>query len=184
MSENPFASPTYSEPAIDAVDSSNELANRSTRLAASIADGIVIAIIVLPIQVMTGYFERAQAQQVTLFEQLGMSVFGMFVMLVVNGYLLHTRGQSVGKLLGKIQIVDNDTSELLGIFHVFVLRYMWSLPFAILVALIPGQTDDIIMSVVVLIDILLIFGADRRCLHDMIAGTKVVMYQPGRARKA
>lgn len=181
MSENPFASPTYAEPAVDA---SEELANRSTRLAAAIADGLLMLVIIVPVQIVTGYFERAQAGQVTVFEQLAMSFFGMFVMLIINGYLLHTRGQSVGKMLGKIQIVDVDTSELRGIFHVYFLRYMWTLPFVILVTLIPGQADDVIINVLILIDILLIFGASRRCLHDVIAGTKVVMYQPGRARKA
>ena len=41
-------------------------------------------------------------------------------------------------------------------------------------SLIPGQADDILINLVSLVDALFIFGKQRRCLHDYIAGSKVV----------
>jgi hypothetical protein len=33
-------------------------------------------------------------------------------------------------------------------------------------------------NVIALIDVLMIFRTSRKCLHDDIAGTKVIVYQP------
>ena len=66
--------------------------------------------------------------------------------------------------------------------RVYVYRSLWMLPLGIVVPLIPGAFDDILVNFIGLIDGLMIFGAGRRCLHDLIAGSKVVVYKAGRQK--
>lgn len=177
---NPFAvSPEMSgmDPATEAGD---QLAGRMSRLGAAFVDGFLMMIIVLPIQFASGFFARAQQQQTGALETIVMSFVGMGVMLLLNGYFLVKRGQSLGKMAAGVQIVDFQTGQLLPFLRVYVFRYLWSLPLSVLVALIPGQGDDIAVNIILLIGILLIFGESRRCLHDYIAGSRVVLYKAGR----
>lgn len=185
MSINPYASPSTSGGENDfSLSESDELAGRFTRLAAAMVDGIPMLAITIPVMLATGYYARAQTQQIGFLEQLAMSLFGMFVMLALNGYLLATRGQTIGKMLTKIQIVDAESGGLLPFLRVYVYRYLWMLPFVFVVAFIPGTADDQLINFAALINILFIFGAARRCLHDYIAGSKVVLYKPNRQRVA
>jgi len=145
-------------------------------------DGILMKAILIPVMFATGYYERTQTQQIGVLEQIAMSLLGMAVMLALNGYLLFTRGQSIGKMLTKIQIVDARNGELLPFLRVYVYRYLWMLPVVVVAAIIPGTVDDLLVNVVALVDALMIFTADRRCLHDYIAGSKVVLYQANRQK--
>lgn len=182
-SNNPYASPSF-ESAPPAAPSSTEepLANRGTRFAGALIDGILISAIILPVFFSSGYMERAMKQQVGTLELLAMSLMGVLVMLAFNGYLLYKRGQTIGKFLLKIQIVDQASNKLLPFVRVYVFRYLWTLPLSIIFILIPGQTDDQLLTVLVWIDAAFIFGAAKLCLHDRIAGSKVVLFRPNRAR--
>jgi len=181
MSDNPYAPPStigcIDTPAVHAND---ELAGRFTRFASAMVDGILLMAITMPVMFATGFVARTQAQQVGFLEQIAMSLLGIGVMLAMNGYLLATRGQSIGKILTKIQIVDAQSGGLLPFHRVYVYRYLWMLPLVFVVALIPGTVDDILVNVVAIVDVLFIFGGARRCLHDYIAGSKVVLYQANR----
>jgi uncharacterized RDD family membrane protein YckC len=88
-----------------------------------------------------------------------------FAVTVVQWTLLAKRGQSLGKMAMNIRIVRNDNDSNPGFLSAVVLRIWLS---GILSA-IPclGQ-------LFLLIDILSIFSEERRCLHDWLAGTKVV----------
>ena len=79
--------------------------------------------------------------------------------------LLRREGQTVGKLLLRIRIVDEETDVKGTVFSNIVLRYFvnW------LLTLIPPY---------VLIDHVFIFAKNRRCVHDYLAGTKVVLDSP------
>ncbi|MGH8588531.1 MAG: RDD family protein, partial [Gammaproteobacteria bacterium] len=82
----------------------------------------------------------------------------------VNGYWLHTRGQSIGKRLLKIRIVRS-TGERATLSRILFARYL------------PIQAMGIVPVIgmlYALIDILFIFGDSRQCLHDRIADTIVV----------
>lgn len=92
----------------------------------------------MPIQFVTGFYQRASTQTTGIVEQFLMALLGIGVMLALNGYLLFTRGQSIGKLLTKIQIVDFESGGLLPFLRVFVFRYLWTLPLLVVVMLIPG----------------------------------------------
>ena len=91
-------------------------------------------------------------------------VVGFILFLLIHGYLIATRGQTVGKALLKIRIVRSDGSPA-SFGRIVGLRY---LPTSVL-ASIP-----VIGTIYGLLDVLLIFRASRRCLHDNIADTIVV----------
>lgn len=172
---NPYTTPSeVSDLPLPAGD--NGLADRGQRFGAAFLDGILISVITFPIQFLTGFFARSQTQSTGIVEQLLMMLLGVVLMLVLHGYLLVRRGQTIGKYALGIQIVDYKTGGLLPFFRVFVLRYLWLTPLGILAALIPGIIDDLAVNAIVFIDILMIFGRNRRCLHDYIAGSKVVKY--------
>lgn len=183
MSTNPYAPPTSTTSFDVAANPANdELARRFTRFASALVDGFLVMAVLGPLAFATGFFARTQAQQVGLPEQILMSLAGMAVMLLLNGYLLATRGQTIGKVLTKIQIVDAQSGKLLPFHRVFIFRYLWITPFSLGVILIPGPFDDLLVNALSLIDALFIFGAARRCLHDYIAGSKVVLFKPDRAK--
>jgi uncharacterized RDD family membrane protein YckC len=83
---------------------------------------------------------------------------------VLNWRLLERSGQTIGKKALGMKIVD--LSGALPPFGKLVaLRYV--LP--ILIAQIP-----FLGGLFALADALFIFGAERRCIHDYLAGTRVV----------
>ena len=134
------------------------------RLGAAIIDGIIGIAVTMPVMFFTGYFERAMQNQVTLLETASVTIYGLVIFFVVHGYLLATRGQTVGKMLAKIKIVDYHTNQILPFVKLVGLRYVpvW------VISMIP------IVSMLGLVDVLFIFGQQRRCVHDYIAGTKVI----------
>ena len=76
--------------------------------------------------------------------------------------LLRREGQTVGKFLLRIRIVDEETGVKGTLYSNVVLRYFvnW------LLIMIPPY---------VVIDHAFIFAKNRRCVHDYLAGTKVVV---------
>lgn len=183
-SYNPYAAPTSSDSDARAAATGDELAGRFARFAAALVDGLLLIAIVGPVQYFTGFFERAMRAQVTPGEQLLMGLLGAVAFLVVNGYLLVTRGQTVGKILVGTQIADVRTGGLLPFLRVYVLRYLWMMPLVIVTALIPGPQDDMLVNILALLDSVFILGPARRCLHDYIAGSKVVRYRADRRHEA
>lgn len=84
----------------------------------------------------------------------------LLVLLVVQMGLLVKRGQTLGKLVLKIWIVDAKTFQNPGFFQIGMVRgvlYLFT-----------------ITLIVPLIDYLWIFRKGNRCLHDHIAGTIVI----------
>jgi uncharacterized RDD family membrane protein YckC len=141
------------------------LASRLARLGAAIVDGILGLVIALPIGYATGYLQRVMDQTASLGEMAGQGVAGMVIFLALHGYFLATRGQTIGKMAAGVRIVDFRTGQLLSIGKLIGLR------------VVPVWVASVIPfagGCLALIDILFIFGNDRRCVHDLIAGTKVV----------
>jgi len=83
------------------------------------------------------------------------------VILIYQAYLLTTAGQSIGKKLVHIKIMKANTGGSRGFVTNVLLREIVNS----LLALIPLYA---------IVDILFIFRDDQRCIHDMIAGTRVV----------
>lgn len=86
----------------------------------------------------------------------------IIIVTVAQVVMLSKHGQTIGKKVLKMKIVKVDTGMNGGFVTNVVLRGFVNG----LLGIIPFYS---------LIDILFIFSDDRRCLHDKIAGTKVVM---------
>jgi uncharacterized RDD family membrane protein YckC len=96
-------------------------------------------------------------------------VVGAVGVLGVAGYQLYLcahSSQSIGKRRMEIRVVREDGTPA-SLLHILLLRnFIPGLMGALLGLLVPG--------IFPLVDALFILRADRRCLHDLIAGTKVV----------
>ena len=159
--ENPYAPP---DAEVDVVES-GELAGRGARLGGVIIDQIIVVILVLPITFFMGFWDRAAAGVDTFSDTLWLGVASVVSYLVVHGYPLATRGQSVGKILVQTRIVSVEDDKILPFGKLIMLRY---LPLWVL-AQIP-----VVAQIFGLADALFVFRDDRRCIHDLIAGTKVI----------
>ena len=115
---------------------------------------------------IAGVFEQiTQGRQMTTGQRAFFFVFGLVVFILVNGYLLAKRGQTVGKKLVGTRIVRAENEELLSLGHLFGLRY---LPICFM-AKIP-----VVGGIFSLVDCPFIFRKEKCCIHDLIAGTKVI----------
>lgn len=137
------------------------LASLSNRLLASLIDGVLHIIVWFSIF----YFYKLNVGNLTeipaLFSTAVITIVGFGIFVLMHGYLLIKNGQTIGKLALGIRIVSNRTNAVLPIWRVVLFRY---LPITVF-NLVPVLT---------IIDILFIFRQDRRCIHDFLAGTKVV----------
>lgn len=138
-----------------------ELAARGTRLGAAALD-ILIAIACLIPGVAVMSFSDSDGGK--LFGG-ALIAAGFLGLLIVQTVLLVKRGQSVGKRALGIKIVKVSDESVPGFAKVVLLR-MW----------VPGLIAGIpyVGVFLGLVDCVFIFRDDRRCLHDLIAETKVI----------
>ena len=131
----------------------------------AIIDTLIGLLIMVPIMLATGVLQLAfEGEEMTLEEQVVYAGVGFVAFLVVNGYLLFKRGQTIGKILVKTRIVDLN-GNIPNFAKIVVLRYL---------VLSAVAQVYCIGGLVGLVNALWIFGRERRCLHDYIAGTRVV----------
>lgn len=164
--DNPYAPPDSDI----GVEAQAGLASLGARLGGAIIDGLISGAVLFPILFLSGYWDIAMAgEEPGLAVNAGLAVLNFVLFLAVHGYLLANHGQTVGKRLAKTRIVSVDTDEILPFGKVVGARYF---P-VMLVSQIP-----LVGQILSIIDVLFIFRSDRRCVHDMIAGTKVVVASP------
>jgi uncharacterized RDD family membrane protein YckC len=159
--ENPYAPPDSNVE----VTGSSELASRGARLGAAIIDTVIFMAVIFPAMYLTGFWEKSMGGQQTIVDNLSMAGIGFVAFILLNAYLLTKRGQTIGKSLVKIRIVSVDDDRILSLGKVISLRYapIWIV-----------QQIPVAGPLLGLIDPLFIFRSDRRCIHDLIAGTRVV----------
>ena len=97
-------------------------------------------------------------------------LLGIAGYLLVNGWLLYSRGQTLGKLMTKIQIVSANSGEVAPFWKLIVIR-AW---FFALLYLPLGYSFVGLFALVPVIDHAFALRSDRRCLHDLLCGTRVV----------
>lgn len=141
------------------------LAGRWARLFGSLIDAVISLIIIFPVMLYSGYWEKAMGGEVQVFDTALMAVFAFLLFFLTHGYLLAKNGQTVGKKLVGTQIVSASSDKPLSLPKLVFNRY---LPIAI------ASNIPIIGGFLVFLDCLLIFRKDRRCAHDLIAKTKVI----------
>lgn len=141
-----------------------KLAGRGTRLVAILLDSVFGLVVLIPgwaafINAADSYPSGGEGDALIL---LALSFLGF---VSVQIYLLTKRGQTVGKMLVGIQIVDVGDETLVDSMRVVGLR-----------GVLPGLivTIPYIGGFFALADVLFIFGKRRRCLHDHFASTKVI----------
>jgi len=91
-------------------------------------------------------------------------LFSFLTYIAINGYLLSTSGQTIGKRLVGTRIVDMQG-------HLKPLGTVLGIRFAFY-AIIPYL--PFIGWLLGLANLLFIFRRDKRCIHDLVAGTQVV----------
>ena len=163
--QNPYSAPQAN---LSDVSTAGELrlGGRGERLGAVLLDGLIQIPLVLPLLYAIGYFDGMTHGVKPGFGMTALgSLLGFAVFLAIQGYPLATAGQTWGKKWLKLKIVD-----LQGRKPEFVrlvgLRYATTQ----VAMLIPG-----LGQIYALVDTLFIFRDDKRCIHDHIAGTRVVV---------
>lgn len=152
------------------------LADRSTRLAANFIDNAIAAVVCIPGGLLIG-FAALQAllsgrtpspDEISVPQLLlGLALLALagVGLAFVQVWLLVKHGQTLGKRMLDIRIVRFSDQSNPGFVSAVLLR-----------AVVPGLIGALpyIGMVFTLVDICFIFRTDRRCLHDHLAGTKVV----------
>lgn len=145
-------------------------ASRGSRLLAWVYDALIFSAVGVPTFLLVAFvlfWDQGEWGATELLVLCGLEISTFFML---NGYLLITRGQTIGKLWCNQQIVDR-RGNVPGFSRVFGLRY--GVP--MLIASIPYLGGLLAVA-----DALFIFSPDRRCLHDYLAGTFVI--EGGEAR--
>jgi len=163
--QNPYATPE--SPIIASVvedEGAVKLASRWKRLGAALLDVLFSSVVIWPIVLFVFKINFLEVKSLTVEHQIMLNGMGIAIYFALNGYLLYKNGQTLGKYLVGIKIVDMHTNKM-PFFRLVFTRIvpMWVL------AYIP-----VVGGVLNLINILFIFRSDRRCIHDLIAGTQVV----------
>ena len=163
---NPYAAPQGDLSEQRAPDEA-ELAGRGRRLASAFIDGVIMILLaVAPVIAFVGGWSDYQAKAAagSYMLTLGSGVFGIVVYLLVNGYFLAKDGQSIGKKLLGTKIVRTDGSKA-DFVRIVTRRFL------------PAQALNLIPMVGILlavVDVLFIFRASKKCIHDDIADTVVI----------
>ena len=96
-------------------------------------------------------------------------VLGMFIIQMT---LLGKRGQTLGKIVVGIRIVDVDTGEHPGALRLIGLRVVVNSIIGVVLSGVP-VVGGVLSGAYILADNALILREDRRAIHDHIAGTRV-----------
>lgn len=166
-----------------------ELASRSSRLLAKLVDLAMFIIpsiifwttlmekplesIMMDAQTNPEAFLKAMQAQMQKMQDSGNLTVSLMsglmnILMVTNVVLLTVRGQTLGKLLLRVQIVRAPDGARAGFVRAVLLRAVLFPVMSFLMYLHP------LAQMLLLLDVLLIFRQDRRCLHDLVADTRVI----------
>lgn len=140
-----------------------EKADRGTRFAAVILDTIVMIILIIPLFLFSEIFTSGIYIDSYLSEVLS-GLLSVFVFAIINYKLLVTNGQTIGKKVLKIRIIDEKSGKLAS-GNSLLTRY----GFYFFVAYIP-----FVGWFISIVNALFIFSDEKKCIHDKIANTIVV----------
>jgi uncharacterized RDD family membrane protein YckC len=146
-----------------AVAGGHELADRSVRLAALIIDILLLlAAIIIPgiaVEALTS------SQSETLSDPAAIAgVAGMLALSIYQWYGIATAGQTLGKRWTSIMVVKVDGSPVGFVRGVMLRAWLFD----------ALEGFPVVGPLFLVIDSLFIFGEERRCVHDWLAGTIVV----------
>lgn len=150
------------------------LAHPGMRLLAAIIDGFLESLCWMPTgqAMMAAFGDVLRSGQVnpqefveTFANSIGRSIPYLAGLVVLQATLITLRGQTVGKILTQLRIVRAKDGSHAGFVHGFLLR-----------GFLPRCLRHVPLIGVLFwfVDNCFIFRDDHRCIHDLIAGTKVV----------
>ena len=134
------------------------------RVTAAAVDFVTVPSVAMIVMLITGALENAEAWTNGL-PWLRVFLLGVVGYLMVNGVLLWRYGQTLGKRLARIKIVDHESGRVPALWKLIVLRAPF---FPLMYVTLIG------FWYLLAIDLLTGLRADRRCIHDWISGTRVV----------
>lgn len=140
-----------------------QLATRWSRLGAYLLDICAVGLLAIVAAVVLPSLGNAGSRDIPpVF--MAFVVLGFLVIMIVNIVFLHKYGQTIGKRLVGIKVVQ--TNGLRCELWRFI--FLRGLPIGIL------SNIPLFGALVGIVDTLMIFGQEQRCLHDLIANTIVV----------
>ena len=137
------------------------LASRSSRLGAQIVDGILNIVVLIPSIAVAVLIESNSSRPSNGELVSVVMALGFLALNVYQWVLLSRCGQTLGKKAFGIKVVMYHDGSNPGFGRAVALRNWVNR----LICVVPFYG---------LIDVLLIFGDERRCIHDHIAGTTVI----------
>ncbi|HND52387.1 MAG TPA: RDD family protein [Pirellulaceae bacterium] len=169
--QNPYAAPpvTGFQPP-PGMGGGSVLATRMERFAGAFVDGLILGGAGFVVGIGLGFglvaagVEPGSVAFTAIVAVLSV-VINAAIFLALNGFLLATRGQTIGKVLLKTRIVADADESLVPLVSLVLKRY---LPIWVASAI------PMVGPLVGLVNALLIFRGSVKCLHDDIAGTKVI----------
>lgn len=162
---NPKKSTDFNAASRNKIIDDMELASRFTRLIAVLIDGAISSLITVSImQFFGGVKKYTPGPDYAWGNHIAIVVTGFLIFLIINGKFLKDNGQTIGKKLLGIRIADLD-GDVPDFLKSLIPRYT----FTTAIAYFPG-----VMGLLSLIDNLVIFREDKRCIHDFVAKTQVV----------
>jgi hypothetical protein len=185
MRPDPVRATLRHEPAVAApMAETSELASRGARTGAALLNAFFYLICTIPGSVVMSrkmveqYPELAEGRfpnpadidVAFVRENLVWVLAGLGAGLLLQAALIALRGQNLGKMITGVRVVRADTGEPAGAFRGAFLRFLG--PVIIMLAL--HYTTGVLGILLLIVDYCFMFRADQRCLHDLIAGTKVV----------
>ncbi len=168
--KNPFQPPQASVSEVPVAG--QEPGGRWERLGAALIDSLAVPLVIYLPVILVGapsIILAISRHEEPAFTTAILGAFAVCFLLVIAWIVVTIMfvsryGQTIGKRIVGVKVVRNN-GERAGLGRIFWLRNVVSA----LPALIP-----LVGSIYGLVDILFIFGDSRRCIHDMIADTKVI----------
>ena len=150
------------------------LGGKIERLAAYIIDSLIAFLSMIPLgsQFFTavndfsaGSIDSINSLTIENTNNFTLGIFLIILQFIIQGYLITTRGQSIGKIAMSLRIVNSIDGTNPGFIKAFLVRFILSQ----IITSIPYLGVIYFFA-----DPLFIFRSDRRCIHDLMANTIVV----------
>jgi uncharacterized RDD family membrane protein YckC len=141
------------------------LAGRGRRLVATLIDMVLVPALTVLLVMVTGVMEHAEDYRNSMW-MVNVFLLAVVSYLILNGYWLFTRGQTVGKRVMKVAIVATASGERAAFWKLVCIRALF---FPLLFVVISP-----VLAALPIIDQGFVFRKNRRCVHDLAAGTSVV----------
>lgn len=156
---NPYAPPATASVTPPRAAPDLRKALLGSRFLAALFDNVLTFVMILPVLLIAASLDAK-----------GPGLAGIVILTIAalwsyQWYLVTTTGQTLGKRWVGIRIVKVDGSPLTFVSGVVLRTWVFGL-----LSAIPG-----IGALLGLADVLAIFGGERRCLHDLLAGTAVIV---------